>query len=662
MRRRTLLALLAASPAAPAAAQGTADAARRALDLAQAQRWAEADAAAQSADALIQKMVRWQRLTQRGGAASAAEVVAFIDESPDWPSQAALQARAEELLPGEPDDAVVLRLFHTRAPRTLAAATRHARALLAAGSRVLATAAARSAWAEDAGGDAAEEPNFLAVAQALLRQEDHARRAERLFFAGDVEGARRVIPLLDAPRARAAELRLAVLAGADPDPAAAARDAGATWARARNLRRRDADAQAVQAWHAGAAAQRGAGAEAQRAIWAERQLLARRMIRLGQPREAYRLAAEHGQAIPGEPRQEAEFLAGFVALRLLGDARAALPHFQRLAEGSRSAITNARALCWQGYALQEAADAAQARARFQAAAAFPVAFYGQMAMLALGEDGATLSARIRATPAPPVTEAERRSLDGRETARLVQLLTRLGEQRRARPFLLRLEEQAANNGERLLVAQLATATGRPDNPVWVARRAGAAGAMLLRDGWPLPFPPPQGGAEPALVFAIARQESNFDSEAVSPANARGVMQLLPATAQSVARRLGVAHQPGWLLSDPAHNIRLGAHYIEERVARFSGALPLALAAYNAGSGRVDEWVGQFGDPRQGNGAGQGPGAGRAIAMLDWMELIPFAETRNYVQRVLENVAIYRALDPAAAARPHPMSEWRPRGA
>ncbi len=654
MRRRPLLALLAAASAPPALAQGNAgaDAARRALDLAQSQRWGEAEAAAQGADALIQKMVRWQRLASRGGAASAAEVVAFVEESPDWPSQAALQARAEELLAPDPDgDALALRLFHTRPPRALAAAARHARALLAAGQRALATAAARSAWAEDTGGNAAEEPGFLAVAQPLLRQDDHARRAERLFFAGDAEGSRRVIALLDAPRARAAELRLAVRAGGDPDPAAAARDAGATWARAQNLRRRDADREAAQAWHAGAAAQRGAGAEAQRAVWAERQLLARRLVRLGQPREAYRLAAEHGQAIPGEARQEAEFLAGFAALRLLGDPRAALPHFQRLAEGSRSAITNARALCWQGYALQEAGDAAQARARFQAAAALPVAFYGQMAMLALGEDGAALSARIRATPAPAVTDAERRSLDARETARLVQLLTRLGEQRRARPFLLRLEEQAANNGERLLVAQLATATGRPDHPVWVARRAGAAGAMLLRDGWPTPFPPPQGGAEPALVFAIARQESNFDSEAVSPANARGVMQLLPATAQSVARRLGVAHQPAWLLSDPQHNIRLGAHYIEERVARFGGALPLALAAYNAGSGRVDEWVGQFGDPRSGG-----------VSMLDWMELIPFAETRNYVQRVLENLAIYRALDPAAAARPHPMSEWRPRAA
>jgi soluble lytic murein transglycosylase len=644
MRRRLLLTLLAAGPAA---AQGN-TAARQALAAAQAQRWGEAEAAAAQADPLIAKMVRWMRLTQRGGAATAAEAVNFIEESPDWPMQDALQRRAEELLTTEADDALVLRLFALRAPRSLAGATRLTQALLAANRRADATAAARSAWGADAPADAIAEPGFLAVAGPLLRPEDHARRFDRLFFTREFEGARRVVPLLDASRQRGAALRLAYAEGGDPDPAGAARDIGATLERARNLRRRDQDAEAASAWAAGVPGQLGLGPEGQRAIWTERQLLSRRMIRLGDPRSAYQLAAQHGQTLPGEPRQEAEFLAGFIALRLLQDPRTAAPHFARLAEGSRSAITQARALYWQGLAARAAGDASTARSRFQAAVAFPVTFYGQMAMLALGEDGAAVTARIRATPTPAVSEAERRAVDGRETTRLVALLSRMGEGRRARPFLLRLEELSATNGERLLVARLATATGRPDNAVWVARRAGASGAMLLQDGWPTPFPPPAGGAEPALVFAIARQESNFDPEAVSSANARGVMQLLPATAQSVARRIGVAHNVAWLTSDPAHNLRLGAHYIDERLGRFEGALPLALAAYNAGSGRVDEWVVQYGDPRAG---------GRP--MLDWMELIPFGETRNYVQRVIENLAVYRAIDPRSAAEPHPMSRWTP---
>ncbi|MBY0338344.1 MAG: lytic transglycosylase domain-containing protein, partial [Acetobacteraceae bacterium] len=411
-------------------------------------------------------------------------------------------------------------------------------------------------------------------------------------------------------------------------------------------RRRDRDSEAAEAWAAGAAAQQGLDPAAQRAIWTERQILSRKLLRLGDARAAYQLAAQHGQTVAGEPRQEAEFLAGFIALRMLNDARLARPHFDRMAEGSRSAITQARALYWQGRTAEALGDAATARARYLAAAAFPVTFYGQMSMLALGEDGAQISARIRATPMPRPTEAEARAFLGRELSRLVLALSEIGEARRARPFLLRLEDMASSQSDRLLVARLATATGRLDNAVWVARRGGVSGAMLIEDGWPTPFAAPEGGAEPAVVFAITRQESNFEPEAVSSANARGLMQLLPATAASVARRIGVPHNVNWLTTDPVHNMRLGSAYIEQRLADYGGAMPFAFAAYNAGAGRVNEWLQTYGDPRTGR-----------PAMLDWMELIPFAETRNYVQRVIENVAVYRARDPRAASLPHPMAAW-----
>jgi soluble lytic murein transglycosylase len=171
--------------------------------------------------------------------------------------------------------------------------------------------------------------------------------------------------------------------------------------------------------------------------------------------------------------------------------------------------------------------------------------------------------------------------------------------------------------------------------------------MLVEDGWPRPFPAPEGLAEPAVVFAIARQESNFELEAVSSANARGLMQLLPATAAAVARRQNIAHRPEWLTTDAAHNLRLGSAYIQERLERFGGVMPFAFAAYNAGTARVDEWLGTYGDPR-----------GGTVRMLDWMEQIPFAETRNYVQRVIENVAVYRAKDPRSAGLEHPMQRWQ----
>jgi soluble lytic murein transglycosylase len=170
--------------------------------------------------------------------------------------------------------------------------------------------------------------------------------------------------------------------------------------------------------------------------------------------------------------------------------------------------------------------------------------------------------------------------------------------------------------------------------------------MALAEGWPAPYPAPIDGPEPALVLGITRQESNFDPEAVSSANARGLMQLLPSTAAGVAKRLGLRHQVGMLTTDTGHNMRLGAAYLDQLLVRFGGTLPFAIAGYNAGPNRVDEWLGTYGDPRSGD-----------VAMLDWMEQIPFSETRNYVQRVIENMAIYRALDPRAAALDHPMTQW-----
>jgi len=233
----------------------------------------------------------------------------------------------------------------------------------------------------------------------------------------------------------------------------------------------------------------------------------------------------------------------------------------------------------------------------------------------------------------------------RELARAAVTLADLGQSDRARSFLLRMEQLAPDASDRWLVARLAGLIGRPDHGVWIARRSGADGVILLEDGWPTPYPAPADGAEPALVHAIARQESNFDLGAVSSANARGPMQLLPSTAQQVARRLGVPHSTAMLTSNAAHNLRLGSAYVSAMLGRYGGAMPLAAAAYNAGPGRVDEWLGTYGDPRAPNGPD----------VRDWIEIIPFGETRNYVQRVIENVVVYRARNPATADLPNPLA-------
>jgi soluble lytic murein transglycosylase len=233
-----------------------------------------------------------------------------------------------------------------------------------------------------------------------------------------------------------------------------------------SLRRRDRDADSAAAWTAGAALQRpDLPPEVARTIWAERQILARKLLRLGEPRLAYQVAAQHGQTLPGEPRQDAEFLAGFIALRRLEDAPAAERHFTRVMEDSRSVITRARSLYWQGRAAEAQGATQRARERYAAAAELPLAFYGQLAAVALGQDGPALAERIRgAGPGAPSNPARARALETHELAQAVLALTEIGEARRARIFLLRLEELAPTPGAKALVARLAKDFPRQHEP------------------------------------------------------------------------------------------------------------------------------------------------------------------------------------------------------
>jgi soluble lytic murein transglycosylase len=663
IRRRALPAAVASGlavapllrPYRTAAQSGDARAAgRQALAFADAQRWTEAEATARAADPLVAKYVTWLRLSARNSGATASEIVAFGLANPDWPGPDTLARRTEEALAAEPDDALALSWFADRAPRTLDGIQRLTDALARTGRGAQATEVLRRGWAT-APGDALAEAAFLDRNAGVLTADDHWRRFDRTALLRQGAPAR-LVPLLDGRRQPVAAGRLAYAADAAeadaPANVAAARgDLGLTHERAQWLRRRERDAEAAAAWTGGAALQRDLPPEVARPIWTERHILTRRLLRQGEHRAAYRTAAEHGQEAPGEPRQEAEFLAGFIAFRRLDDAAGAERHFARIRDDSRSVITRARSFYWQGRAAAAQGATARARDGYAAAAALPLAFYGQLAALALGEDAAALSARIRAVPAAPVTPQNVRDVEAHELTRTVLALAALGEARRTRMLLLRLEELAAGPPGKLLIARLAQRIDRPDNAVWVVRRAAAIGLMAVPEGWPTPYPTPDDVLEPALVNAITRQESNFDNTAVSSANARGLMQLLPSTAQEVARRLGMRHQVGMLTADPAHNMRLGAVYLAGLLERFDGALPLAAAGYNAGPGRVIQWVGAQGDPRAGG-----------VAMLDWMELIPIAETRNYVQRVIENVAVYRARDPSFAARPHPMARWLRDGA
>lgn len=632
-----LFALLAPAALFPAAAQM---AAVRADD------WATAELqAARHPDPVAVKLVRFYRML--AGAAPAVEIAQFRRENPDWPMQDVLTRRWEEASAAIIDDKAALHAFGNTALRTDAGRIRLADALdRTADSR--ATHAIRAAWIE-AGGDA--ERAFLDRHAARLTPDTHWDRFRALAWAGATQAATRQAARLDPARKPAAEIWLA-LRDNDPDaparraalPAALRDDPLLVLEHARLLRRTNRDTEAATLLiAAGTAAQEATPSARLSGFWSERHLLARRLLRWGEAQTAYRLVAGHGQP-DGAAALDAEFLAGWIALRRLNDPASAEAHFTRLAAMSQAAITQGRAMYWLGRAAAARGDAAAARERHQAGAAWMTTYYGQLAALALGESDADLAARIRGARDPRADEARLAEFAGRELTRAAALLLDWGEPRRARFFLLRISEVAADPVDRALAARLAAGMGRPELGVWVARRAAVSGTMLPDTGWPMPFDPPAEPVEPALAHAIMRQESNFEPDAISPAGARGLMQLMPGTARMVARRIPETTSPARLLNDTDHNMRLGTLYLRQVLDDADGCLPCAAAAYNAGPRRLREWLEDHGDPRMGQ-----------IDMIDWIELIPFNETRNYVQRVTENVVIYRAK--RGEARPHPLAPW-----
>ena len=621
-----------------AAAQPLSDACRAALTAAANGRWGEP---ARCSQPIAAKTATWLRLLS--GPTSAGELAQFLAENPDWPLQGTLARRAEEAHAALIDDTAVRRWFERHPPAGVEARLRYAEALDAAGDHAAATRLRRSVWV-DLPGNAAGEREFLARHGGILRAEDHWARADRLTWARDAEAARRLHDRVPPARQPILRARLEALAGSAGDFGFAPehrRDPVVFLERARSLRLQDRDAEAARFWLAdGAAAQDAAPQDRRGAFWSERHIVIRRLIRLHEAPTAYRLAAAHGLSDrTSVDFLEAEFLAGWIALRKLGRPEDALRHFTALELAATAPISLSRGAYWRGRALLAAQRPGEAQAAYRAAAEHPFTFYGQLAALAAGESEASLRGRIAALADPEADPDHAALWERRELAQAARLLVEVGEARRARQVLLQLADLAPDAVDRALAARLAGRLGQHDTAVWIARRVMARhGTVLPKAGWPTPFVPPP-GVEPALALALMRQESNFETTAVSPAGARGLMQLMPATARGMARELGEPSLAARLF-EPLANMRLGTAYLAKRLEDFDRAVPLALAAYNAGAHRVRQWLNAHGDPRIGE-----------IDPLDWIELIPFNETRNYVMRVIESQTIYQARAGAGSAHP-----------
>jgi soluble lytic murein transglycosylase len=641
-RRFAVFGVLLTVFAAPVAAR-----AADVMALVRDDRWAEAKAAAaREPDPVVAKLVTYYRLMEQGSATES-EIDRFMAESPDWPLQGTLARRREEAIVADRDNSDVAAACAARAPEGSAGLTRCAEAVLALGQPADAGDYARRAWVAMPG-DAAQETRFLARWAWALEHADHTRRFDRLAWS-DTSGAAREALRLEPGERLAAQARLALRrderggpALVDALPEAERSTPALVLELARFLRRanRDADAQAV--WlRQGEIAERAAPPEHLAAFWEERNILARHRMRDGDARGAFAIVAGHAQT-DVEQVAQAEFLAGFIALRKLNDPALATEHFAKLAAISRSAITQSRAHYWLARA---ATDPTVARREYSIAAAQPNTFYGQLASLALGEGTGGLAHRIISAEEPAWDGAEALAFANQELARAAAYLVAWGDPERAQAFLLRLADISPSPAQRSMAAHLALGLGLPENAVGIARKAGRDGLVLIDSGWPVAAEVPDDtGLEPALTLAIIRQETSFDNTTVSGVGARGLMQLMPDTARLMARSLGIRGRLPDLTVDNALNIRLGSNYLRGLIEDFRGCAPIAIAAYNAGPTKVVEWLNANGDPR-----------GGTVDMLDWIEEITFGETRNYVERVIENEVVYRAKQGEVVA--HPLAPW-----
>ncbi|MHB1219188.1 MAG: lytic transglycosylase domain-containing protein [Alphaproteobacteria bacterium] len=597
---------------------------RAALAAAEKSDWAQAQQrVAQSGVPLAVKLVDWMEMRRSGARQPFDQISAFIQANPAWPSQEALKRRAEEAMDGSTPDAVALAWFQAGPPRTADGAAHYALVLLAGGEKAEAEKVARQAWVNGTLQGGADQ-DFYNRFSTLLRPEDHAARLDRLVWDGQDQAARAMYPYVEPDQRALADVRLRMRRGdkgaeqaAAALPASLQGNPGLLFERVRMARQANADDVAR-------ALLLSVQADMPRpdVWWPERSILARRLLTQGNVTDAYRIAAGHGLS-EGAAYAEAEWLAGWIALRYLNDAEAAKRHFDAMGARVVTKVSRARAGYWSGRASEAAGRPDEAANTYAGAARHAVTFYGQLAAARAGIAEPNLTE-------PVATPQERQVFDRNELVRVVRLLMEVGRPDLSDPFLDRLDESAGTAGEQALAVALAHEVVRPDMAVRLARRTKRDDAVFLTYGYPTAAMPAGTGPEQALVNAMIRQESAFNPQAMSSAGARGLLQLMPATAQHVAKSLKLGYTPQKLTSDTDYNLKLGRAYMGQQVDSFDGSYILAVAAYNAGPARVRAWLRTYGDPRD-----------PEVDAIDWIESIPFNETRDYVQRVLEGVQVYR---------------------
>ena len=589
---------------------------------------------------------RWKQLSQSDNLAFA-EYSNFLVTYRGFPEEEKLRRSAERALDrasgyGGASPTQVAAYFDRVPPLTNPARAQYALALAALG-RSDAPAQAVAAWRGGAMSDTAEAA-LAPLVQGRVTPADQDARMDALLWAGNPTQAQRQLALASPARQPLFAARLAALQGTDPVlsglpvPPEASADPGYLYNRGRHLllNGRSSDAAALLANRP-----RLSALPTDPEKWVSLQLAA---ARTADAATAARIAGAIDDAFPAnadisrmsfklrDDYTSLMWLAGTRVVWSLGAPRSAAPLFYRYGMAAKTPQTRAKGLYWAGRALAQGGDSAAAQAYFAQAARYADQFYGQLALERLGKPIPDFAKSPSVTP----SAAERSAFLARPIAAAVREVARESDWPTAVRFFKEIAEQAQTPAEHQIVAELARELGRRDLGVIVGQAAGADG---IQDFQHVAFPliPTPEGTDWTMVHAISRQESQFAQNAVSHAGARGLMQLMPGTAREQAGRVGLAFDAGALMSEPGYNLKIGDSFFGRMMSYYGGSYPLAVAAYNAGPGNVNKWLRANGDPRTGS-----------IDWIDWLERIPIPETRNYVQRVLENAVVYEAMNPDKA--------------
>ncbi len=601
---------------------------------------ARASLVAEGPGPMAPQIARWERLWEDREAQLPFTAYAnFLIANPGFPDETTLRSRAERRLREEfTDPALLLQFFEAQDPVTNYAKAHYALALMGP-DRATSQRWATEAWRGGEMSPTAEAALFATYGNAFS-QDDHDQRMDALLWQRESDAAARQIARVSQGKRAVFAARLSILQGGDgaTSAAGATADPGYLYNRSRELRQEGRASRAVRMIVDGPEL---ASVPFDRTRWITELLaVGRAASRPDTPRVAARAVEAFA---PGEDISTMEYklrddytslmwAGGTNALWHLGDGASAAPLFYQYGTAARTSQTRSKGFFWAGEAYRQAGMTAEAEQHYEMAAQYHDRFYGLLALERLGRE----LPPYQAAPAGEPTPEERQAFLSAPITQATAEVARDAPWSTGIRFYRGIADQAETMGEHILVAELAREIGRRDLAVNLSDFAAADGHEgFTRIGYPTLQTP--AGSNWTMIHALARQESQFAENAISHAGARGIMQFMPATAREEARRAGVQYSASALMNDPSYAMRLGSNHIERLIAYYDGSYPLAIAAYNAGPGNVNRWLRENGDPR------------RTGDWLRWIEEISFFETKNYVQRVVENAVVYEVLYPERAS-------------